>query len=162
MGVVISGEAIQEMLEHRRRLVRDDVNEKRQRIQKPNHHAAVLLALTGCSAGDLGSGDGGKSTIKLLVPNDATNVATTKAVIAAFEKQYPKYKMDLLPADNEKDLPDIPAEVKESLKFHFVENVDQVLRIALGTATAEKKPARMEKGPKAERNQGVGARAGRY
>jgi ATP-dependent Lon protease len=58
-------------------------------------------------------------------------------------------------------LPDIPAEVKESLKFHFVENVDQVLRIALGAATPEKKPAK-EKAPKAERNQGVGARAGRF
>jgi len=70
-------------------------------------------------------------------------------------------KQVIVPRRNEKDMPDIPAEVKESLKFHFVENVDQVLRIALGAATPEKKPAR-EKPPKPERNQGVGARAGRY
>jgi ATP-dependent Lon protease len=71
-------------------------------------------------------------------------------------------KQVIVPKRNEKDLPDIPAEVKESLKFHFVENVDQVLRIALGAATPEKKSARAEKGPKAERHRGMAARAGRY
>jgi ATP-dependent Lon protease len=71
-------------------------------------------------------------------------------------------KQVIVPKRNEKDLPDIPAEVKESLKFHFVENVDQVLRIALGAATPEKKPARAEKAAKPERNRGLAARAGRY
>eukprot|EP00831_Metopus_contortus_P051013 TRINITY_DN42850_c0_g2_i1.p1 TRINITY_DN42850_c0_g2~~TRINITY_DN42850_c0_g2_i1.p1 ORF type:complete len:237 (+),score=44.79 TRINITY_DN42850_c0_g2_i1:179-889(+) len=37
----------------------------------------------------------------------------------------------ILPAENEKDLYKIPKEVKEKMKFHFVENVDQVLSIAL-------------------------------
>jgi ATP-dependent Lon protease len=69
-------------------------------------------------------------------------------------------KQVIVPKRNEKDMPDIPAEVKDSLKFHFVENVDQVLRIALGAATPEKKPARMER-PKAERARGLAARAGR-
>jgi len=71
-------------------------------------------------------------------------------------------KQVIVPRRNEKDLPDIPAEVKESVKFHFVENVDQVLRIALGAATPEKKPARAQKAPKPQRPRGVTARAGRY
>ena len=38
----------------------------------------------------------------------------------------------IIPKRNEKDLPDLPDEVKEHLKFHLVENVDEVLRIAVG------------------------------
>lgn len=38
----------------------------------------------------------------------------------------------IVPKRNEKDMPDIPEEVRKSLEFHFVENTDQVLRIALG------------------------------
>jgi ATP-dependent Lon protease len=37
----------------------------------------------------------------------------------------------IVPKRNEKDLPDIPDEVKKTLKFHFVENIDQVMHIAL-------------------------------
>jgi len=70
-------------------------------------------------------------------------------------------KQVIVPKRNEKDLPDIPAEVKESLKFYFVENVDQVLRIALGAAQQEKKPVRA-KAPKPERQRGIAARAGRF
>jgi ATP-dependent Lon protease len=40
-------------------------------------------------------------------------------------------KQVIVPQRNQKDLPEIPEEVKNSLKFHFVENVDQVLAIAL-------------------------------
>jgi ATP-dependent Lon protease len=40
-------------------------------------------------------------------------------------------KQVIVPKRNEKDLPEIPEEVKNTLKFHFVENVDQVLAIAL-------------------------------
>ena len=36
----------------------------------------------------------------------------------------------IVPKRNEKDLPDIPDEVKKNLKFTFVENVDQVLAAA--------------------------------
>ena len=43
-------------------------------------------------------------------------------------------KQVIVPKRNEKDLPDIPDEVKNALQFHFVENVDQVLQVALGTA----------------------------
>jgi ATP-dependent Lon protease len=38
----------------------------------------------------------------------------------------------IVPKRNEKDLPDIPDEVKHALKFHFVDHVDDVLKIALG------------------------------
>jgi ATP-dependent Lon protease len=37
----------------------------------------------------------------------------------------------LLPKDNEKDLADIPQEILASLTIHFVENMDEVLQVAL-------------------------------
>ena len=41
----------------------------------------------------------------------------------------------IVPKRNEKDLPDLPDEVKKNLVFHFVDNVDEVLRIAVGDVT---------------------------
>ena len=46
----------------------------------------------------------------------------------------------IVPKRNEKDLPDLPDEVKANLKFHFVENVDEVLRIAVGDYGLAAKP----------------------
>ncbi len=37
----------------------------------------------------------------------------------------------ILPADNEKDLPDIPDNIRKEMKLNFVSSMDQVLRIAL-------------------------------
>ena len=37
----------------------------------------------------------------------------------------------ILPKDNEKDLAEIPAEIQAGLNLRFVENMDQVLEIAL-------------------------------
>jgi ATP-dependent Lon protease len=37
----------------------------------------------------------------------------------------------VLPKDNEKDLPDIPEYIRTEMKLHFVETMDEVLRIAL-------------------------------
>jgi ATP-dependent Lon protease len=37
----------------------------------------------------------------------------------------------IMPADNQKDLPDIPENIRKVMKLHFVENMDEVLRIAL-------------------------------
>jgi ATP-dependent Lon protease len=59
-------------------------------------------------------------------------------------------KQVIVPSRNEKDLPDIPDEVKNTLKFHFVKNVDEALEIALGasikghhpSAKVVKRPAR--------------------
>jgi ATP-dependent Lon protease len=38
----------------------------------------------------------------------------------------------LLPARNKKDLVDVPKEIKKTIKFNFVENVSQVLKLAIG------------------------------
>ncbi len=40
-------------------------------------------------------------------------------------------KTVILPARNKKDLPDIPAEAKKGVKFHFVKNTAEVLKTAL-------------------------------
>ncbi len=37
----------------------------------------------------------------------------------------------ILPIDNQKDLPDIPENIRNLMKLHFVESMDEVLRIAL-------------------------------
>jgi len=37
----------------------------------------------------------------------------------------------ILPADNERDMEDIPEDVRESMKFHLVESMDEVVLIAL-------------------------------
>jgi ATP-dependent Lon protease len=47
----------------------------------------------------------------------------------------------IVPRRNEKDMPDLPQEVKDHLKFHFVNNVDEVLKIALDHSTPVAKPA---------------------
>ncbi len=47
-------------------------------------------------------------------------------------------KQVIVPKRNEKDLPDIPDEVRKSLKFHFVSNVDEVMEVALGAAAKPK------------------------
>lgn len=45
-------------------------------------------------------------------------------------------KQVLVPRRNEKDLPEIPAEVRKALKFHLVSNIDEVLKLALESAPA--------------------------
>ena len=37
----------------------------------------------------------------------------------------------ILPADNQKDLPDIPENIRNLMKLNFVESMDEVLKIAL-------------------------------
>ena len=37
----------------------------------------------------------------------------------------------VLPRDNEKDLPDIPETIRKEMRLHFVETMDEVLKIAL-------------------------------
>jgi len=37
----------------------------------------------------------------------------------------------IMPKENEKDLPDIPDAIKKTMKLHFVESMDEVLKIAL-------------------------------
>ncbi|MGD1277691.1 MAG: endopeptidase La [Tepidisphaeraceae bacterium] len=42
----------------------------------------------------------------------------------------------IVPKRNEKDMPEVPEEVRKTLHFHFVENIDQVLKAALTPATS--------------------------
>jgi ATP-dependent Lon protease len=37
----------------------------------------------------------------------------------------------IMPRENEKDMPDIPEAIKQTMKLHFVESMDEVLKIAL-------------------------------
>jgi ATP-dependent Lon protease len=37
----------------------------------------------------------------------------------------------IMPKENEKDLPDIPDAIKKTMKLHFVDSMDEVLKIAL-------------------------------
>jgi ATP-dependent Lon protease len=55
----------------------------------------------------------------------------------------------ILPARNQKDLEEIPKGVLEELEFHFVENLDQVLRIAFGKPSVRTRKKQKAK-PKAE------------
>ena len=55
-------------------------------------------------------------------------------------------KQVIVPKRNEKDLPDVPEEVRQTVKFHFVENIDQVLEIALGARV--RKPVAAARGQK--------------
>jgi len=50
-----------------------------------------------------------------------------------------KVKIVIVPADNKKDLVDIPKKVKEDLKFIFVKNIDEVLAAALVPKTDKSK-----------------------
>jgi ATP-dependent Lon protease len=52
-------------------------------------------------------------------------------------------KQVIVPRRNEKDMPDIPQEVRDTVKFHFVENVDQVLEAALGPTRITKAPGKV-------------------
>mgnify|MGYP001139132818 CR=1 FL=1 len=65
----------------------------------------------------------------------------------------------IVPARNEKDMPDLPPEVKQSLKFHFVETVDQVMEIALGTAPSRRNASIGKKAAKAPRRKKAAARS---
>jgi ATP-dependent Lon protease len=55
----------------------------------------------------------------------------------------------LLPRENERDLEEVPDEVKNALKFHLIDNVDEALKLALLPAT---KPIRKPKAATAARN----------
>jgi ATP-dependent Lon protease len=37
----------------------------------------------------------------------------------------------IIPKENEKDLPEVPENIRNEMKIHLVENMDQVLKIAL-------------------------------
>jgi len=49
----------------------------------------------------------------------------------------------IVPKRNEKDFPDLPEEVRDTLTFHFVERVDEAMKVALGD-TSHKEHKRAE------------------
>ena len=51
----------------------------------------------------------------------------------------------VMPADNEKDLEDVPQEVRSRITFHFVRTIDEVLKIALPKNVKPFVPKRAEK-----------------
>jgi ATP-dependent Lon protease len=56
-------------------------------------------------------------------------------------------KTVIIPADNKKDLPDIPETVRKKLKFIPVETVDEVLKVALAVEDPEAFFARLSQSP---------------
>ena len=66
-------------------------------------------------------------------------------------------KRIVLPAKNEKDLEEVPEQAREGLEFVFVNNIEEVLKVALG---ADRKRARRRKRAKAstaaKRSRGTG------
>jgi ATP-dependent Lon protease len=56
----------------------------------------------------------------------------------------------ILPKQNEKDLADVHEEVRKQMRFHFVDNVDEVIKIALGKPPREVAKPRA-KGPAMEK-----------
>ena len=54
----------------------------------------------------------------------------------------------ILPRENEKDLSEIPEEIQKVLEFKLVDNMDDVLAIALDRETASREPAeKVQPGP---------------
>jgi ATP-dependent Lon protease len=51
----------------------------------------------------------------------------------------------IMPADNEKDLADVPQEVRSKITFHFVREIDEVLKIAMPKNVKPYVPKRGEK-----------------
>jgi ATP-dependent Lon protease len=64
----------------------------------------------------------------------------------------------IIPIENAADLEDISDEVQQQLKFHVVENLGQVLAVALepeeGDATPPKRAAKRKPGSRASRDPG--------
>jgi len=57
----------------------------------------------------------------------------------------------IMPKDNEKDLEEIPAQVRRDLKFKFVENMDEVLEVSLLPAVEEEAVVVAERAEKPDR-----------
>jgi ATP-dependent Lon protease len=58
----------------------------------------------------------------------------------------------IIPRRNEKDMPDLPEEVRNTIKFHPVDNIDQILKIALGPAKGARHAAPSNQTPKRGRS----------
>jgi ATP-dependent Lon protease len=99
-------------------------------IPKDGPSAGITLATTICSAltniavrGDLAM------TGEITLRGKVLPIGGLKEKLMAAHRH--GIKEAIMPRENEKDMPDIPAAIKNSMKLHFVESMDQVLKIAL-------------------------------
>ena len=115
-------------------------------IPKDGPSAGITIATTICSAltGIPVRGD-------LAMTGEITLRGKVLAIGGLKEKLLAAHRQGIfeavLPRDNEKDMVDIPENIRQEMKMHFVDNMDEVLRIALvkelvplplaGTQTAE-------------------------
>jgi ATP-dependent Lon protease len=53
----------------------------------------------------------------------------------------------IMPRENEKDLEEVPAEVRDLLQIHLVDSMDEVLRVALSKELASPAPVEPELRP---------------
>ncbi len=68
----------------------------------------------------------------------------------------------IVPRRNEKDMPDIPEEVRKTLKFHFVDNIDQVMAEAIGVTARSSAGHPAAKGRLARRAAAHASRSGNH
>ena len=94
----------------------------------PSAGVTLLTALTSLSSGRLVRGDVAM-TGEITLRGKVLPVGGIKEKVLAARRA--GISEVILPARNAKDLVDIPKELREGMTFHFVENVGDVLRIAL-------------------------------
>jgi ATP-dependent Lon protease len=99
-------------------------------IPKDGPSAGITIATSICSAltsipvrADLAM------TGEITVRGHVLPIGGLKEKIMAAHRQ--GIREIILPRENEKDLPDIPENIRKEMKLHFVESMDQVLKIAL-------------------------------
>jgi ATP-dependent Lon protease len=99
-------------------------------IPKDGPSAGITIATTICSA---------LSTIPVRADVAMTGEITLRGRVLPIgglkEKLLAAHRHGIfeaiLPKDNEKDLPDIPENIRKDMKLHFVESMDEVLKVAL-------------------------------
>jgi ATP-dependent Lon protease len=64
----------------------------------------------------------------------------------------------VLPKDNVKDIADLPENLREAMKLHFVETMDEVLQVALERPLSEAKPEPFLSLPHHAESEGTAAR----
>src|SRR4051812_35555021 len=99
-------------------------------IPKDGPSAGITLATTICSAltkipvrGDLAM------TGEITLRGKVLPIGGLKEKLMAAHRH--GIKEAIMPRENEKDLPDIPDAIKQTMKLNFVDSMDQVLKIAL-------------------------------
>ncbi|HUO28831.1 MAG TPA: endopeptidase La [Bryobacteraceae bacterium] len=99
-------------------------------IPKDGPSAGITLATTICSAltripvrGDVAM------TGEITLRGKVLGIGGLKEKLLAAHRH--GINEAIVPADNQKDLPDIPENIRNEMKIHFVESMDEVLKIAL-------------------------------